>query len=257
MVLKDGSTPSDPRLGRIPQQDLRSLNFLVTARPEVAEAKKPRSYSWSIGVVLDQGREGACVGFGYTHDLAARPQVVKGISDRYAFGLYYDVQRADDWPGGAYPGATPRYDGTSVLTGAKVVTEKGFYSGYDWALNAQEVAQGIGYTGPSILGLDWYDGMFAPDADGFLRPTGNLAGGHCICAVAVRIAYKPSFLKWIFRNRTWDDVDMDRSYIVVHNSWGPSWGAQGNAKISLTDLDKLLKDGGEACFPRRTLKKMI
>lgn len=256
MTLKDGSTPSDPRLGRIPQQDLRSLNFLVSARREASLTRKPRSYSWSVGTVLDQGQEGACVGFGYSHDLAARPVPVMGVTNLFAFERYWDVQREDPWPGGAYAGATPKYDGTSVLTGAKVFTDRGFYSGYDWAMNAAEVAQAIGYTGPSILGLDWYVGMFDPDKDGFLRLTGGVAGGHCICAVGVKIVYKPvGLIKWIFNNRTWVDVDMAKSYIVVHNSWGSSWGDNGNAKISLADLDTLLKAGGEACFPRRTLKK--
>lgn len=249
-TLKNGAQANDPRLGRIPQQDLRSLNFLVTSRREVSIDRTPRSYTWSLPLWLDQGFEGACVGFGFSHDLAARPLVVNHISDDYARRLYHEVQRQDPWEGGAYEGADPFYEGTSVLTGAKVCQSLGYYSGYDWALNAWEVAAAVGYTGPAILGLDWYRGMGNPDSEGFLHPTGSLDGGHCIIARGVKIVWS-SWISKLF-SRKWDNVNMEKSYVLLHNSWGRTWGVDGTAKLSLADLDKLLQDGGEACFPRRT-----
>lgn len=249
-TLRDGTEVSDPRLGRIYEQDLRSLNFLVrTALPPKAE-RKPRGFTWSVGQWLDQGQEGACVGFGYSHDLIARPVQVAGISDAFAREkVYWQAQREDPYEGGAYPGAAPFSEGTSVLTGAKVVTDLGFYNSYRWALTGQEVASGIGYDGPCILGLNWWTNMFEPDANGFLRPTGQIEGGHCLLAYAVKIVYRPLF-GWFFR--TWDQVNFDASYIRVWNSWGPTWGDQGTAKISLTDMKQLIEgEQGEACFPVR------
>jgi hypothetical protein len=253
ITLKGGHETEDRRLDRIYMQDLRSLNFLVAARPEVGLIKKPRSYTWLLQQWLDQGAEGACVGFGYAHDLAARPAVVVGITDDYArMSLYYRFQREDPWPGGAYPGASPRYDGTAVLAGAKVCTDMGYYSGYDWALNASEVAQGIAYTGPAVLGLTWHEGMWDADSNGFIHPTGKVIGGHCICAVAVKIVWKSWHSRMFSQN--WENVDMERSYITLHNSWGKSWGTNGRVKLSLAELDLLMKDNGEACFPRRNPK---
>lgn len=248
-TLKDGSIAADPRLGRIKRQDLNSLNFLVTARREVIAARTPRSYTWSVLDWLDQGFEGACVGFGFSHDALARPAVVSGISNTYARFLYWLIQKRDDWPGGAYPGATPFYEGTAVLTGAKVMTELGYYSGYDWGLDARQVADGIAYTGPSILGIDWMRNMANPDSEGFIHATGEIDGGHCILAKAVKIVYKTWISTWF--SRKWENVDMERSYITLHNSWGRNWGVDGCAKLSLADLDVLLAAGGEACFPRR------
>lgn len=237
-------------LGRVYRQDLRSLNFLV--RGQIGAGMAPRSYTWSVPMTLDQGPDGACVGFGYSHELAARPQSVLGINYDFAFRLYLEIQRVDPWPGGAYPGAEEFYEGTSVLSGAQVLKDMGYYSSYYWALNAQQVAEGIGYKGPAVLGLNWYEGMFEPDASGFLHATGRVSGGHCVLARGVKIVYKNRLAFW--RQRTWADVDWEKSYVLIHNSWGPGWGANGDAKISLSTLDYLMVSQGEACFPIRTAK---
>lgn len=237
-------------LGRIYRQDLRSLNFLIRSRIDPENVRKPRSYTWSVPMTLDQGPDGACVGFGYSHELAARPQSVIGVDYHFALNLYYRIQKQDPWPGGAYPGAEEFYEGTSVLSGAQVLRSDGYYTSYYWALDARQVAEGVAYKGPAVLGLSWYNGMFDPDENGFLHATGPLAGGHCVLAHSVKIVYK---FRWSFwRTRTWDDVDYDRSYIKIHNSWGPGWGDNGDAKISLRTLDFLLSDQGEACFPVRS-----
>lgn len=233
-----------PRLDREYELDWRSLEYPVTALPELDPAKsyRPRSYTWSIDRWLDQGQDGACVGFSFAHDLVARPQVhYTNYND--AFWIYKQAQTLDPWPG-------EDYSGTSVLAGAKVLQRDHFYLSYTWALNAEEVAKGIAYFGPCVLGVNWYAGMFTPDQDNFIRPTGKVAGGHAILAHAVKIVYKPNtWIRWW--QRSWRDVDFDRSYVTLHNSWGKGWAVNGAAKLSLTDLDRLMVEGGEACFPVR------
>lgn len=250
--LKAKAVTHDPRLDRLYQLDLRSLNYRAMARPvfQLAGLKKPRGYTWSVGAWLDQGQEGACVGFGFGHDLVARPVAVEGVNNQKARqNIYWPAQQADEWEGGSYPGATPFYEGTSVLAGAQVLTSLGYYEGYDWGLTAQEVAHCIGYLGPAVLGINMREGMMEPDSDGFLNITGEIVGGHCILAYSVKICYKGIF-GWLTRN--WGDVNWDKSYIKVWNSWGPSWGEGGTAKIRLRDLKQLIDvDKGEACFPRR------
>lgn len=228
--------------------DWRSLDYPVTALPELDPAKtyRPRSYTWSIDRWLDQGPDGACVGFAFAHDQIARPQVHYVDYDD-AFWIYKTAQTLDPWEGEAY-------SGTSVLAGAKVLQQERFYHGYTWALTAEEVAKGVAYLGPCVLGLNWYDGMFRPDQDNYIRPTGRLAGGHAILAVGVKIVYKRDTFWW---GRNWRDVDYDRSYITLHNSWGRSWAKDGQARLSLTDLARLLVESGDACFPIRNYEREV
>lgn len=254
IILKGGVETKDARLDRVYQLDLRSLNYLVTPVSATVN-RKPRSYTWKVDQWLDQGTEGACVGFGFSHDLAARPMPVKGVTNQFARErVYWEAQRIDEWEGGSYPGGSPVYEGSSVLAGAKVLKSLGFYHSYRWAITAEDLAGTIGYEGPSILGLNWYDGMFNPDGNGFLVPSGSIAGGHCLIAYAVKFHFKGIF-SWF--SRTWDNVDYDKSYVRVWNSWGPSWGENGTAKISLRSLKQLIdQEHGEACFPTRSGTKL-
>lgn len=235
--------------------DLRSLNYTIGSKllAENQPVYRPRSYTWSVDKWLDQGREGSCVGHAYAHDLVARPQVVHGVDSAFARNrIYFEAQKIDEWDGGAYPGASPFYEGTSVLAGAKVCKALGYYSSYHWALDIEELVQGIGYFGPCVIGMNWYEAMSRPDSDGFIRPMGNITGGHALLVHAVKIKYKGCLASGWFRKRTWSDVDRQKSYVTLWNSWGSGWGQAGTAKLSLVDLDKLLRQRGDACFPSRT-----
>lgn len=239
--LKGGQFTTDVRLDRVREVDLRSLNHLV--RDELtAEEQKLRSFSYQVPVRLDQGQEGACVGNGYAHELAGYSVKVPGITNGVARALYFLFQQNDSWPGGAYPGATPFYEGTSVLAGAQVLKALGFYQAYKWSLTVQEFILAIAYKGIQVMGVDWYDGMFDVDSDGYIRPTGNIAGGHCVAVVAVKLVK-------LDKNKllTWDNVDWVKSFITILNSWGESWGKAGLAKIALIDLLKLWPGGDFLC----------
>lgn len=248
-TLKDGlTTTTDKRLDRVYQRDLRSLEYGAAELVREAPIYRPRSYTWSVDEWLDQGADGACVGFAFAHDLVARPVNVLGITNNYAKELYFEFQRNDYWAGGAYPGASPFYEGTSVLAGAKVLKSMGYLDGYYWGLTTIECAMTLAYWGPFIAGVNWHSYMFDPDPDGFLRPLGYIAGGHAILVHAVKIVYKAGTM---WKARTWNDVDWDKSYFTIWNSWGESWGQHGTAKITFRDFDFLLQSDGEACFPDR------
>lgn len=229
-TLKDGSSCEDRRLDRIAAFDRRSLDFPVTASLN-ADQQQLVSKTWSAPAgtpVLDQGKEGACVGFGVTNELLFYPVAVKGLDAAFAREkIYWVAQEDDPWPGGSYPQASPVYEGTSVLYGVKAAADLGYYKTYSWATVEKEMALGVGHLGPAIIGIDWYEGMFQPNSDGFIRPSGDKAGGHCILVKAVNVK---------------------AGYYVVHNSWGPSWGNKGDAKIKRTDMAKLIADNGECCI---------
>ena len=231
-MLKDSSTPTDPRLGRIPRFDERSRQFSIRT---LVEDRPERSYTWSVGATLDQGQEGACVGFGYTHELIARPRVVPDLTNDFARNLYWDVQRIDPWPGGAYPGAEEFYEGTSVLDGARWVKSLGYYDEYRWAFGEKDLALAVGYKGPAVIGINWYEGMFSPDGSGLLHVSGNVAGGHCLLVRSISVR---------------------RGVYMLHNSWGPSWGVGGDAYVTREDMARLLHEDGDACVPVVRTKKL-
>lgn len=223
--LKDGSVTTDKRLDRLVQFDERSRQFPI--RTLVAD-KPLRSYTWRLNTRLDQGSDGACVGFSWSHELAARPVEIKDITNDSALQLYYQAQQLDEWEGGEYSGATYQYSGTSVLAGAKAIQAQGKIMEYRWAFGLNDVLLALGYQGPGVLGCNWYSGMFEPDINGFVSPTGYVAGGH---AILVR------------------GVNLKRKFVTLANSWGSSWGRGGDCYMTLDDFEKLLLDSGEFCIP--------
>lgn len=219
--LKNNKTTSDPRLDRIPQFDDRSKAFHVMSVIDPKQAKKPRSYTWSVDQWLDQGQEGACVGFAWTHELIARPVKFGSATEDYARDIYHQAQDVDEWPG-------HDYEGTSVLAGAKVTESLGHICMYHWAFDLSDLILSVGYKGPAVLGINWYEGMFDTDKDGFIHVSGEIAGGHAILCHRVNVKLK-EFTLW--------------------NSWGKTWGQNGTCKVSFSDMERLLSEQGEACIP--------
>jgi hypothetical protein len=142
MFLKDGSEINDPRVDRIVRFDERSRGFSILQDIPVV---RPKTKTWKNTKVLDQGKEGACVGFGCCHALLTNPNITtENIGNRYAKELvYWEAQKIDQWPGGSYPGANPKYSGTSVLAGLKVLKNKGFISEYKWSFSLNELVIGV------------------------------------------------------------------------------------------------------------------
>lgn len=224
-TLKDGTTTQDKRLDRLIQFDERSKAYPI--RTLVAD-KKPRSYTWRLNTHLDQGSDGACVGFSWSHEMAARPVEIPNITNSTALNTYYQAQQLDEWDGGAYPGATPFYEGTSVLAGAKAVSAQNHMKEYRWAFNLNDVILALGYQGPGVFGVNWTNDMFNPDAKGFIKPTGAIAGGHAILVRGVNVKTKT---------------------VRLSNSWGTSWGVNGDCFMTFDDFEKALLNDGEFCIP--------
>jgi hypothetical protein len=226
-------------LNRVVHFDERSRSFPATAG---IEENPFRSYTWRCNAWNDQGREGACVGFAWSHELAARPAEYP-TDAAFAQKIYQRAKQLDPWPG-------EDYDGTSVLAGAKAVKEmvglagKPLIEEYRWAFGIEDVLRVLGYRGPLVLGLNWYEGMFDPDVNGFIRPTGAILGGHAILARAVKIVWRNGH-----GPATVENLDTEKSFVTLRNSWGRDWGIGGDCRISVLDLNILLREQGEACVP--------
>lgn len=204
--------------------DERDYSLMAAAR-RIEAPKTTGSKFWVNPMRLDQGAEGACVGFGWMQNINSSPKRAQH-SNEEALALYHRAQEAwDEWPG-------TNYEGTSVRAGAKATQEKGWIASYAFSYDVEEVAFWIINEGPVVIGVDWYRGFFNPTKEDnyFLRLTGAVEGGHCTLLDGVRF------------NRN------DRDYFRGLNSWGWDWGFDGRFKMTFDVLDKLLTDpSGVAC----------
>lgn len=226
MKLKDGSETQDQRLTRLINFDEKSRNHPVR---EAITSTKQRSYTWRCDSHLDQGPDGACVGFSMAHELIARPSVIKDLGVKFAKeNIYWEAQKIDPWDGGSFPGASPFYEGTSVLAGIKVLQKLKYIDSYKWAFGLDDLVLAVGHVGPAVIGINWYSGMFEPHSCGHIHVSGDPVGGHALLVKGVSI-----------KNKTF----------TLHNSWGSSWGNGGDAIISWSEIEKLLHENGEAVIP--------
>lgn len=205
----------DRVFGRLEEFDERSRNYpirtLIGDRPL-------RSYKWRCNTRLDQGSESSCVGNGFAHNLAARPVEIADVTEETAFKIYKTAQTLDQWEG-------TNYLGTSVIAGAKSCKQlyPNSFDSYRWCFGLNDVCLALSYHAPVVLGLSWKQGMMHPDANGIIKVTGPVVGGHCVLA---------------------NGIDVATRYIRLLNSWG-NWGLQGHCWLSFDDLYALLQEGGE------------
>jgi hypothetical protein len=233
-LLRGGYGTFDPRLDRVPSFDPLSFGYPVRGllAAEIGTAKPPlRSFTWQVGPVLDQGREGACVGFGHGARVMSLPDRHKEVDNAWAREVYKAAQKIDEWPGESY-------EGTSVLAGAKVLKGRGFYEAYHWAFGIDDTLRAIGYLGPVVLGINWLEGMDDPRPSGLVEVSGQVRGGHCILARGVR-------LRAVLPGEGIKPLEVVR----LRNSWGPDYAAGGDIYLKVEGLERLLQAEGEACVP--------
>jgi hypothetical protein len=212
--------------------DERSKDFPI--RAVIRKAVKRKNRLWQVGPILDQGSEGACVGFGWTAEGLASPVRVNlsrlkvrapKEPNKFAQYVYAFAKTIDEYDG-------VDYEGTSVLAGAKSMQTFGLLKEYRWAFSMNEVIDSIISKGPVVLGIPWYDGMYEAPG-GVLKVSGENIGGHCILAVGYRVA---------------SPLAGGKDTVILQNSWGTEWGINGLAEIEVSELAKLVAEG-EACLP--------
>jgi hypothetical protein len=214
--------PRPGGLGRLVAPDDRDRAFPMRALLAPAPPSQRKRRMWSAnGWWGDQGDTEECVAYAWTHYLEDAPRSEPGPAPCVnPLDIYHLAQQLDEFPG-------ENYDGTSVRGGAKALAQLGYIGAYHWATTVEEVAQAILQLGPVVLGLNWYTGMFHPDAKGFVKIAGSLEGGHATCG---------------------DGVDVDKGFVRIKNSWGRSWGLKGFCYLGFDDLARLLSEQGEACI---------
>lgn len=226
-------------LGRMRSVDTRDRRFLMS-RVLPVRAPRPRTLPYRLGATLDQGSSSQCVGYSNRHKLAAAPIMVTTGRGLSAFEIYHGAQMNDEWPGESY-------DGTSVRGAFKFLSSLGYLKSYVWAQSVEECHKFLhdGW-GTIVVGTDWYDAMFDPNAKGFVRPTGAMAGGH-----AYHLFWSVALDSTSHRVTDLALADPTHSEVWFQNSWGTNWGIRLNGqygcfKMTWADFQKLIDDYGEA-----------
>lgn len=227
--------PQERKFDWVPRFDERSRNYAIRS---LLTPVAPRPVLWRASKWrLDQGREGACVGFGETAEILSTPMAGKfediQAAEQFARDLYLAARRVDEWEG-------EEDNGTSVLAGMKVLTAAGWFSEYRWCFSVEDIKLALTSFarkggGPVVIGIPWYDSMYETLPTGLVKVEGSLVGGHCILLTG----YHPSMR-----------IGNERLEVFKwRNSWGPTYGRNGDGYIKVADLAALLADNGEACVP--------
>lgn len=192
------------------------------------------------GPILDQGGEGACVGFGAAdaaNSLALVRWKVRGyggapadlLDAADALAAYHRAQELDDVPGTGY-------DGTSVLAGMKAGQERQWWHSYWWSFSVRDTAQTLLQLGtPLVIGVPWFRAMMTPEPGGVVRVAGDFLDGHCVAVRGLRLT---------------GPGGLAGPWFVVQNSYGPAWGDAGLGLIHHRDLAFLLTHDGEQAIPQ-------
>lgn len=214
--------PVRAQLGRHVAHDSRSLDYQV---PETTAEFAP--VKWPLtGTVLDQGQLGACTGFAAATCLLHEPYrttvpVNVVLDNAEGLTLYSAATRLDSFPGN-YP---PSDTGSDGLSAAKAAKKLGLIAGYLHITTPAQLASALA-LGPVIVGTDWYESMFTPDAGGLVSVSkaSGLAGGH---------------------EYTLDEVTSNGEFGFT-NSWGEGFGVGGRFYMIQAQFLDLLAAKGDA-----------
>lgn len=193
------------------------MAFAMAARG--ADDRLPVVKRWKLGPVLDQGAEGACVGFACKHLLTAEP--FRQNEGPTAREIYLQARLIDEFDDSEVE------EGTSVRAGLNVLKSKGLIKTYQWAPNVTALLGHLSNLGPAVAGTDWYG--YDTDPDGRMRFAGSRVGGHAFLLTG---------------------YDRSENVLFFVNSWGVGFGHAGEGYIAMADFEKQLQRGGCAAGVR-------
>lgn len=212
-------------------------NLYVPSLVEVPVRRELADYRKARVPILDQGRQGACTGYGLAtvaHYLL-RTRQYKPDSTDVSPQMFYDMaRRYDEWAGADY-------EGSSCRGAMKGWYKHGICRNADWpaakaapsltAALAQDASQrplgayfrvnhtdlvamhaAIAEVGVLYASATVHAGWESVDSKGRIAPSATLLGGHAFAIVAY-----------------------DEDGFWVQNSWGPKWGYQGFGHLSYDD----------------------
>lgn len=221
-LLPEQTVDPNHRLGRHIQFDERSRGFSVQ---KLCHTDPIRDCVWVRKKhAFNQGNTGSCTGNAVVGLLVTEPFVpwFSLVSEVTAMSIYRQATTLDDIPG-AYP---PEDTGSTILAAMKALVRQGRAKSYHWCFGLDDTLRTLSNVGPVAVGVNWYESFDFPDAiTDQIRLSGSVRGGHAVELLG---------------------VDTHTKMVIGINSWGPSWGREGQFALSWGDLDRLLHENGEA-----------
>lgn len=206
-------------LGRVlrPPEDPRDADHPFSAALP-ATIIRPRSKVWRRGHNrLNQGNTPHCVGFAGANWEQALP-TYRRVDDGRGHTLYNACKAID---------GIPNEDGTYDRALMKVLQQNGQVGRYLWAQTMDELLDWLATNGTVLIGAPWYSGFDNPDAQGVVRLTGFVRGGH----------------EWHVLG-----ADFRKGIAVCENSWGKEWALSGRFYVPFEAIERLVfQDSGDAC----------
>jgi len=211
----DASLDADPR------------DYKLTLAPDSASGLQSRK--WDCPVRLDQGREGACVGFGGAHHIACHPWP-QMATRRLAMLFYRGAQDNDEWAGNTYSGTS----GSGLM---RFLSAAGLICTYYRVRTFDELCYTISTKSAVSGGFPWRAGCFEPDRSGFIRYEGEVKGGHYVCI---------------------NGVDFESEFFTIVQSWGRKHGIGGEVKVRFSDMRQMIQEGARIYwFEEKSIDKLL
>ena len=214
-----GAIPSPLDERDFPIADL----YALTGKPKAVTIPTTYRVPGELNPILDQGSTPQCVAFSSAG--------LKGTEDRIDQGQFFDWDTGTFFVqiGGGPNGAVVRDAFKQMLAAGypvKVVGDAGDHkitSYYAVPLTLAEIQAAIMAFGPVVFGMTWLNSMFSPKSNGVLTvdDASGEAGGHAILCVG-----------WV--------VIGGKTYLILRNSWGTSWGLSGEAYLPASSVADLV-----------------
>lgn len=238
-MAKRKSTKSSRRLDARPDTlDFRDHMYEPTL-VEVPTQLPLSKYLQAKVPVLDQGREGACTGFGLAtviHYLLRTRRVVPDRGEVSPWMLYDMARRYDEWPGDNYEGASAR--GAMKGWHKHGVCSKGHWPKEELDEDRSRVRFADALRRPlgAYLRVNHKDviAMHAAIAEvGILYATASVHDGWMNVGKNGRIAYSSG--SRIDGGHAFAIVAYDEEGFWIQNSWGRDWGRAGFGQVTYDD----------------------
>ena len=197
--------------------DSRDLNFAMPNFISRFPSHIPRTSSWRIGTILDQGHYPMCVGYAVAQWAQSDPTRTVLTPEFNGKTIYAECKNID---------GNPTRGGTTGRAALQVLKSQGRIASYHWGSSLSDIRSWIFNRGTVLVGSYWtMDMMFTNKKTGLIKGIGGkIIGGH------------EYLIGWY----------SDGLYKIV-NSWGNRWGINGIGYITEKDFEALLYGPNMAC----------